>query len=61
MTPTDYDALTLDERYEVLHVVYDEAIDALVADDFELPTPGQVAHQSFDDLHRCLRLALARA
>ena len=60
MTPAEYDALTTEERYTVLHKVYDAAIDALVRDDYELPTPGQVAHCDFANLNRALQVAVTQ-
>jgi hypothetical protein len=58
VTPAEYDALSIDERYTVLHEVYEVALDVLVQDDFELPTPGQVSHCDFAHLNRALQVAI---
>ena len=45
MSEETYDLLSDDERYALLHRVFDRALE--LAQDEWLPTPGQIAHCSF--------------
>lgn len=61
MTPEQFNELSIDGRAEALNAVADEAIDSLVLDDYELPTPWQVCHMDYERLPRPYRFALSRA
>ena len=58
MTPERYDSLSNEERYRFMHFVAHEAENLTDWDTDYLPTPGQIAHQHFDDLPKGSQLAL---
>ncbi len=59
MRVEEYNALSWEQRYHVLHDVFDAALDCYEDDpDAWLPTPAQVAHMEFVGLPRGYQVAV---